>query len=63
MHATPQSRSVDGVQGVTAAVRESDGYYSKSTRIPRNRRPGRYRVSGRCGGGSVGGVTLRVRRR
>ena len=52
-----------GVQGVTAAVRESDGYFMKRTRIPRTRRPGRYHVSGRCGGGNVGGVTLRVRRR
>ena len=52
-----------GVQGVTAAVRESDGYYRKRTRIPRNRRAGTYRVSGRCGGGNVGGVNLRVLRR
>jgi hypothetical protein len=34
--------------------------YSKSTRIPAGRRPARYAITGRCGGGNLG-VTAHVR--
>jgi len=49
-----------GVPAVFATIRAS-GRYSVRTRIPRTRRPGRYSVTGRCGGGNLGvSVTLRV---
>ena len=49
-----------GVPAVFATVR-AGGRYSVRTRIPRTRRPGRYSVTGRCGGGNLGvSVTLRV---
>lgn len=48
-----------GVPAVFASVR-ADGGFSKRTRIPARRHPGRYRVSGRCGGGNLG-VTARLR--
>jgi hypothetical protein len=48
-----------GVPAVFARVR-SDGSYSKRTRLPRRRKPGRYSISGRCGGGNLG-VTARLR--
>jgi hypothetical protein len=45
------------------ALARSDGTYSKRTRIPRRRAPGRYRISGRCGGGNLGvSAHIRVRR-
>jgi hypothetical protein len=34
--------------------------YSKRTRIPARRRPGRYAITGRCGGGNLG-VTAHLR--
>ena len=35
--------------------------YSKRTTIPAQRRPGRYRITGRCGGGNLGVIAhLRV---
>ena len=34
--------------------------YSKRTRIPAGRRPDRYRITGRCGGGNLG-VTAHLR--
>lgn len=49
-----------GVPAVTARV-GAGGAYSVRTRIPANRRPGRYHVTGRCGGGNLGvAPTLRV---
>src|SRR3954452_23935102 len=36
------------------AVSRSGGKYSTRTRIPSRRRPGRYRISGRCDGGNLG---------
>lgn len=51
-----------GVAAVRADVREADGYYNKKITIPIRRRPGTYSISGRCGGGNVGAVTLRVLR-
>jgi hypothetical protein len=42
------------------ATRRADGRFSKRTRIPSGRNPGRYRISGRCGGGNLG-VTARLR--
>jgi hypothetical protein len=44
----------------TFARAHSDGSFSKRTRIPLARRPGRYSVSGRCGGGNLG-VIARLR--
>jgi hypothetical protein len=43
------------VPAVFATVR-SDGHFSVRTRIPSTRRPGRYSLSGRCGGGNLGFV-------
>lgn len=48
-----------GVPAIFARVR-SNGSFSKRTRIPRRRRLGRYRISGRCGGGNLG-VRARLR--
>jgi hypothetical protein len=46
-----------GVPAVFARV-HSDGSFSKRTRIPLARRPGRYSVRGRCGGGNLGITAL-----
>ena len=48
-----------GVPAISTVVR-SGGSFSARTRIPRGRAPGRYTVSGRCGGGNLG-VTARLR--
>jgi hypothetical protein len=48
-----------GVPAVFARVRRGHRY-SVRTRIPRRRHPGRYGISGRCGGGNLG-VVARVR--
>ena len=48
-----------GVPAVFARVR-SNGSFSKRTRIPRRRKPGRYSIRGRCGGGNLG-VSARLR--
>ena len=48
-----------GQPAIFAMVR-SGGRFSARTRIPSGRRPGRYTVSGRCGGGNLG-VTARLR--
>jgi hypothetical protein len=48
-----------GVPAVFARVR-ARRRYSVRTRIPAGRRPGRYRISGRCGGGNLG-VSVRLR--
>jgi len=49
-----------GVPAVNVNVGRN-GAYSVTTRIPASKAPGRYTVSGRCGGGNVGAfATLRV---
>jgi hypothetical protein len=48
-----------GIPAIFARVR-SDGSFSKRTRIPRGRAPGRYSIRGRCGGGNLG-VSARLR--
>jgi hypothetical protein len=51
--------------GVPAITDEAgaNGRFSKRTRIPRRRRPGRYGITGRCGGGNLGVTAyLRIRR-
>lgn len=48
-----------GVPAIFAEV-GSGHKYSKRTRIPAGRRPARYAITGRCGGGSLG-VTAHVR--
>ena len=42
-----------GVPAVFAKVR-SGGVFKVSTRIPATKKPGRYAVTGRCGGGNLG---------
>ena len=50
-----------GVPMITAAIQDEDGYFRKTTTISRSRRPGRYSITGRCGGGNIGArTTLRV---
>ena len=50
-----------GVPAVLAKVRPG-GAFKVWTTIPRSRRPARYVVTGRCGGGNLGfAVSLRVR--
>jgi len=48
-----------GVPAIFAESR-SNGSFSKQTRIPRTRSPGRYSIRGRCGGGNLG-VQARLR--
>jgi hypothetical protein len=48
-----------GIPAIFARVR-SNGSYSKRTRLPRRRKPGRYSIGGRCGGGNLG-VVARLR--
>jgi hypothetical protein len=51
-----------GVSAVQAKVR-AGGAFRATTVIPRTRRPGRYNVTARCGGGNLGVlVHLTVRR-
>ena len=51
-----------GVPAVLARVHPG-GSFKVWTTIPRSRRPGRYVITGRCGGGNFGfAVSLRVRR-
>jgi hypothetical protein len=50
-----------GVPAVLARVHPGGGFKVWTT-IPRSRRPGRYVITGRCGGGNLGfAVSLRVR--
>jgi hypothetical protein len=42
-----------GLPAVLARVK-SGGSFRITTRIPATKRPGRYRVTGRCGGGNLG---------
>ena len=48
-----------GVPAISAEV-GTNHKSSKRTRIPAGRRPGRYAITGRCGGGNLG-VTAHVR--
>ena len=48
-----------GVPAIFAEVK-AEHKYSKRTLIPARRRPGRYAITGRCGGGSLG-VTAHLR--
>ena len=51
-----------GLPAVFARVK-ANGRYRVTTKIPARKRPGRYRVTARCGGGNFGIVKhLRVRR-
>lgn len=51
-----------GVSAVLARVK-TGGYFRATTRIPATRRPGRYTVTARCGGGNLGVLRhLTVRR-
>ncbi|HEX6662724.1 MAG TPA: hypothetical protein VF025_03540 [Gaiellaceae bacterium] len=51
-----------GVSAVHARVK-TGGYFQATTRIPAKRRPGRYAVTARCGGGNLGVLRhLTVRR-
>jgi hypothetical protein len=51
-----------GVPAVLARVHPGGGSFKVWTTIPRSRRPGRYVITGRCGGGNLGfAVSLRVR--
>jgi len=52
-HAFPKRHEFAGVPAVFARVR-SNGNFSKRVRIPRSKAPGRYRITGRCGGGNLG---------
>ncbi len=58
--AFPATHRFAGVPAVYARVGRG-GAYSVGIRIPAARAPGRYSVSGRCGGGNLGvSVTLHV---
>jgi hypothetical protein len=52
-------RKFAGVPAVIALVR-STGRYGVRTRIPRKRKPAKYRITARCGGGNFG-VVRRLR--
>jgi hypothetical protein len=57
-----QTHEFAGVSAVLARVR-SGGAFRATTVIPRTRRPGRYNVTARCGGGNLGVLLhLTVRR-
>jgi hypothetical protein len=60
--AFPGRHKFAGVPAVGARI-GTGGTYSTTVRIPAGRRPGRYAIGGRCGGGNIGvSVTLHVRR-
>ena len=48
-----RTREFAGVPAVLAKVRASGGFRA-TTRIPLRRRPGRYGITARCGGGNLG---------
>ena len=52
-------REFAGVPAIIALVR-SNGRYGVRTRIPRKRKPARYKITARCGGGNFG-VVRRLR--
>ena len=50
-----------GVPSVSASLAKSkDGKFSVKVTLASNVKPGKYSVSGRCGGGNFGSATLRV---
>jgi hypothetical protein len=51
--AFPPGHEFAGVPAVDAQV-ESDGSFMATTTIPASTAPGRYEVTGRCGGGNLG---------
>lgn len=52
-----------GEPAIYADVRNEEGFFRKATRIPTKKRPGKYTITGRCGGGNIGvRATLRVLR-
>jgi hypothetical protein len=51
--AFPRTHEFAGVPVVLARVRRG-GVFRATTTIPRRRRPGRYGVTARCGGGNLG---------
>jgi hypothetical protein len=51
--AFPAGQEFAGVPAISAPV-GAHGAYSVRTRIPAGRAPGRYTVTGRCGGGNLG---------
>src|SRR4051794_11908999 len=57
-NAFPATHTFAGVNAVTVTVR--NGTYSKKIVIPAKRKPRRYNVTGRCGGGTLG-VTAHLR--
>ena len=52
-HAFPKRHEFAGVPAVFARVR-SNGNFGKRVRIPESKKPKRYTVTGRCGGGNLG---------
>jgi hypothetical protein len=57
-NAFPPTQTFAGVNSVNVTVR--NGTYSKKILIPAKRKPRRYDVTGRCGGGALG-VRARLR--
>jgi hypothetical protein len=51
--AFPHTHDFAGVPAVFAD-QKPNGHYSIRVRIPKSRAPGRYTISGRCGGGNLG---------
>jgi hypothetical protein len=51
--AFPRTHEFAGVPAVLVRVRRG-GVFRATTTIPRRRRPGRYGVTARCGGGNLG---------
>ncbi len=43
-----------GGPAITADIRNADGYFHERTKIPGQRRPGKYSITARCGGGHIG---------
>ena len=59
-HGLPRIHEFAGVPAVLTPV-GTDGRFRASTRVPLTKRPGRYAVTARCGGGNFGLlVTLTV---
>jgi hypothetical protein len=54
-------KSFAGVPAVTASLAHStDGTFSVKVKLSTTVNPGKYSVSGRCGGGNFGSTTLKV---
>jgi hypothetical protein len=52
-HAFAPTHKFAGVPAVFTKVKAS-GHFSTTTKIPATRKPSRYRVTARCGGGNLG---------